>query len=190
RDCELTGLWFAVFAGRRLIDLANTLFHPPLVLALYVLLRRVVRERATAAGWALVVGLVPALVIQLQSAYIDVQASFLLLAGLAFAPRPELRRRDLLVAWLALALAVGAKQAAYLPAAVLGAVLVLRARRALAAHAAGLVLVAAMAATVLVPNALHTGNPFYPIAVKVPALGIAWPAVKGSGQRGFRGRHP
>jgi hypothetical protein len=189
RAGELTGLWFVLFAGRRLVDLANTLFHPAMVLAVYVLVRRVSSARATAAGWALVVGLVPAFVGQLQSSYVDVQASALVLAALVLVTRPRLAARHVGASWLALALAAATKLTNAIPAALLGLVLLVRARRAWAVQAAGVVGVLLLLATTMVPNATHYGNPFYPIAVRAPALGLDWEGVSGSGKRGFAWQH-
>jgi hypothetical protein len=107
--CETINLWLVFFTDRRLIEAADTLVSPALIASCYVMARRYESDRLMAAGWASVFFLVPGIVLQLRSTYIDVHVATLLLAATMFVTRPELRVRDACVAGLTLALLAGSK---------------------------------------------------------------------------------
>jgi hypothetical protein len=191
---EMTELWFAIFCGRRLIDLAPSVTAPLLILAQYLLAMRFTRDKSRAMAWAASASLIPAGLVLLQSTYVDLHVAGLELAAAHFALRAEMRARDALVLAVALALAVGAKQMALVPVAMFGVIGLVRLLRqnwraqrrgALLAAGGGFALVFAMGSTVYLRNYLHFHNPLWPeLKVDVDWLGIHWPGnyLWGSGQ--------
>ncbi len=186
RICEMMNLWFVAFTDRRLIEVVNTVMSPTLVLAIYVIVRRYA-DRATAMGWATVLLLVPAVVLQMRSTYIDLHIACLMACAMYFTTRPVYRLRDACVSAICLALLVGTKYHALMWTPFLGIVHAARVlvhhgrRRPLAAWGVllgTLCLVALVAGPVHVRNWLHYHNPVYPIAIDIPKLDIHWPGTQ------------
>ncbi|GAC1537531.1 MAG: hypothetical protein NVS3B10_01840 [Polyangiales bacterium] len=171
RLCEMTQLWFVVFTDRRLIEVANSLAAPGLVLAVYLLARRFTRDRVVAMGWGACLLLMPASSILLQTIYVDVQNAIFVLAAVYFATKPKLRLRDAAVCIVCLTLAIGSKAMAMVPVGIVApfaAVHVLqrhgktRLGASLAVIALGVALIAGMAATTYLRNYFRYHNPLWP----------------------------
>ena len=186
RLCEMTQAWFALFAGRRIIDLPNTLFLPALFAGSFLLVGRATANLSARLAWAAAVVLTPACVNLLQSVYVDPQTAAYTVAAAHFSTRPLFRLRHAALAATAVACIVGAKILGLVPAAVLSVFICVRlvalARRERRWRQAGLTfvlggtLVVAIACTTYLRNLKNFHNPFWPdLNVKVPALGIDWP---------------
>jgi hypothetical protein len=170
--CESLNLWLVFFTDRRLIEAADTLVSPALVASCYVMARRYETDRRVAAGWASVFFLVPGVVLQLRSTYIDVHVAMLLLAATTFVTRPQLRVRDGCVAGLALALLAGSKGHALTwlpflaPIALVRLVIGHWRARPMAVLGAALftiVMIGVIAAPTYVRNWFVFKNPIYPV---------------------------
>jgi hypothetical protein len=180
--CEMMNLWFVAFGDRTLIEAVNTAMAPTMVLALYCIVRRYTDQKS-AMGWAAVLLLIPAVVLQMRSTYIDLHVASLTVAAMHFVTRPRLRIRDAWMGALCLALLLGTKYHAWIWVPFLGCVLAgrllagyWRTRRAAAwgTIAGAVALIALVAAPVHVRNWVHFKNPFYPIAVESARFGIHW----------------
>jgi hypothetical protein len=184
RVVEMIELWCVIFFDRRLIDLANVLATPMLAAATYLVCRRASGDRPAALAWASAMLFVPACLVQLHSAYVDVTFSALLLASACFVARPELRLSDAWLAQLGLTLAVGCKYQALVP---VGVLLVVLWSRVLARHgrarsgATALTLttsgalVLAMMASIYLRNYHAFHNPFWPHLVTDRFDWPGWP---------------
>jgi hypothetical protein len=180
--CEALSLFFVLFLDRRLIDLPPTVMSVPMLLAMYVLARRATDDRNHAIGWAAAIFLMPGVVLELRSTYIDLHTAALYLGAAAFCARPKLRLRDGLFAALALAMLGGTKGHALTwipPLALVVAVRLLLAHpkergRALAVIAGGLSIVLLVTAPPYVRNWTRFHNPIWPVHLAVPALGVSW----------------
>jgi hypothetical protein len=184
---EMTQLWFTIFAGRRLLDVANLPFVPALAAGGYLLARRVSGSVCTAVGCGAALVLFPAVGRIMQSSYVDVQNAALLLGGVVFATRVPLRLRDGLLAAVGLALAVGSKALSLAPVAVTAVIVAVRLLRAhgrdhrratWGAIVGGAAVIGVALASIYLRNYLHFHNPLWPdLSVDVPALHIHWPGL-------------
>lgn len=184
RFCEMTQLWFVIFTDRRLIEIANSFLAPLLMLATYLLTRRPGGDRVTAMGWAVVVLVLPGTSIVMQSTYVDLHTSLLVLAAAHFCIRAPLRMRDVWFAAGCFTMAIGAKILALVPVGMFALVLLLR---LLATHArarpratagtalGGVAMMAGVAAITYWRNWKHFHNPFWPdLVYDNPRFGIHW----------------
>ncbi len=187
RLCEMTQLWFVIFTDRRLIEAANTVVAPLLMLAVYLLTRRASQDRVAAIGWATVVMIMPATSLLLQSVYVDLHVAVFVLAAAHFCTRTPLRLRDVWLAAACLAMALGAKYLTLVPGGVLTIIVLvrvlwahLRARplATLMTVTGGGTLMASVAATTYLRNWIHFHNPFWPdLPYDNPRFGIHWPGL-------------
>lgn len=183
---EYLQLWMVVAGEREWIDGANPISGTLLVLAAYVLIRRVARSQLAAIGFATALGLMPGVALQFRSTLIDVTMAAFAACALCFATRPVVRARDLLFGALALGLLAGTKATGVLLAGAYGAVLAVRfvaqARPRLRASAgplaAALALVLALGAPSYARNYLKHGNPLWPLGYESKALHIAFKGKK------------
>jgi hypothetical protein len=184
RLCEMTQLWFAIFAGRKLVDVANVVFMPLLAASMFALARRFTRDVVTSTAWAAALVLVPGFLRLLQSTMVDPQSAALLLAAAYWVTHRDFDRRAVVYAILALTLAVGAKIWSIVPVGLLSLVLLLRIianRKALGARTAamlaagGAFTVIGMQALTYLRNLILFANPFWPmVQYDNPKLGIHW----------------
>lgn len=172
----LVALW-----DRRVIDLVPSLLLPILLVATYVLLRRFVASRVAALGLASGMVLIPGIVLQLRSTYVDVTFVTFVAAALAFLVGRDLRAADVWMAGLAIGLAGASKVTGLLVAPLIGALgvtlvaVAARRRPWLLAHLAGaFVLVLAIAAPTYVRNWTQTQNLVWPSSMTMEPLGIEW----------------
>jgi hypothetical protein len=182
---EMTQLWFGIFAGRRLVDIANVVTCPLLLAAMAALARRYRVDAAGAVGWAVALAFMPGNARLLQSTMVDPEAAALLLAAAYFVTRPEITLRSAIFAVLAMTLAVGSKTFFLFPVGLFCLVFAVRLllhRRALGGwRTTSLVLVLGgasvlgMVAFTHLRNWIHFGNPFWPVlSYDNAALGIHW----------------
>jgi len=183
RASEMLQTFFALFGGRRLVELPASITFAGAGVAHYALFGRVTQRADLRLGFSTAVLLVPAFFIQIGSTYIDVHVWGLVVTGLYFATAPKVRPAELFLTALALALATGGKATTYVPSAI---VFVLAAGRhverrkllgslgrvGLAGGVAGLLVAFTMAR-----NWAHFRNPFFPVPITSSALGIAWPGL-------------
>lgn len=181
RITENVMLFLVVLWDRRIIDLVPSLLLPVLFVASYALFRRFVLSRLTALGFASGMVLIPGIVLQLRSTYVDVTFLTFATAAAAFLVKRTLRPADVWMAGLSLGLMGASKVTGLLVTPLLGAfglvLIVLEARRRakLFAHLAGaFLLVLAIAAPTFVRNWTHAQNLVWPSRMKVEALGIEW----------------
>ncbi len=172
----LVALW-----DRRLIDLVPSLLYPVLLVATYVLLRRFVRSRAAALGLACGLLLIPGVVLELRSTYVDVTFLTFTAASAAFLVRRRPRAAELWMAGLSLGLLGGSKVTGLLVVPLLGLLgLVLVAREArrrpmLLLHTlGGLLLVAGLMGPTYARNWTEKHNLVWPSSVDMEPLGIHW----------------
>lgn len=174
----LVALW-----DRRVIELVPSLLVPILLVATYVLLRRFVRSRVASLGLSCGLVLIPGVVLQLRSTYVDVTFVTFLAAAAAFLCRRELGAAELWMAGLSLGLAGASKVTGLLVVPLvgfLGVVLVVRAvvrtkRPTLVAHLlGGLLVVLALMAPTYVRNWTETQNLVWPSSMEMEPLGIDW----------------
>jgi len=172
----LVALW-----DRRLIDLVPSLLLPILLVATYVLFRRFVASRVAALGLACGMVLIPGIILQLRSTYVDVTFLTFAAAAAAFLLRRELRPADLWMAGLSLGLTGASKVTGLMVAPLIGALgvalvaVAARKRPALLLHlAGGFLLVLAIAAPTYVRNWTQTQNLVWPSSMKMEAVGIDW----------------
>jgi len=179
RVCESLNLWLVIFTDRRLIEAADTLVSPALIASCYVMARRYEGDRLRAAGWASVFFLVPGVVLQLRSTYIDVHVATLLLAATMFVTRPKFRVRDACAAALTLALLAGSKGHAliwlpFLAPIALGRLFIAHWRTqrlaVLGALLFAVVMMGVIAAPIYVRNWLVFKNPIYPVDYHLGSL--------------------
>jgi len=183
---EVTQAWWGLFAGRRVLDMANFGYVPMLVAAMHGIAARFTRDRSLPIAWGVVLLLLPGVTRELRSSMVDVEAAALLLAAVYFVTHPQLTRRRMVMFCLAVTGAVGTKTI-NVPlggiACALFAVRVITQRRTLGLRwmigvgigGGGLVL--SMLAFTHLRNWLHFGNPLWPISLTVKRLHIAWPGA-------------
>ena len=172
----LVALW-----DRRLIDLVPSLLLPILLVATYVLLRRFVASRVAALGLACGMVLIPGIVLQLRSTYVDVTFVTFVAAAAAFLVKRELTPADVWMAGLSLGFLGASKITGLLVTPLLGAlgvalvIAAARRRPSLLLHLlGGFVLVLAIAAPTYVRNWTETENLVWPSSMKMEPLGIDW----------------
>jgi hypothetical protein len=182
RICEAVSLWFCVFTDKTLVELPNDLGAVGLIWCVYAIARRYT-DRVTAMGWATVLFLMPATWSQLCASYIDAQVGFFLLAATYYATRPAYRVRDAMWATLAMALALESKTPAlaWVPPIALvayGRLLYAHVRSrptaTIGAVLGGGAFLAALPLHFLWRNWVAFKDPFWPITMDVPKLGIHW----------------
>jgi hypothetical protein len=185
RVCEALNLWFVIFTDRRLIELPNSVMGMPLMLAVYAIAHRYADRRA-AMGWACAILLMPGVVLQLASTYIDVHVAALFLGALVFCTRPELRLRDAWIAAVWLGLLAGSKGMALAWVPLLGLVAMGRAifqnaaRRPLLVAATiggGIFLAFLMAGPFYLRNWFVFRNPVWPVTVDSQRFHFHWAGV-------------
>lgn len=182
---EMTQLWFGIYGGRRVIEMANVFFMPLYAAAVFALVRRYTKEVVSGVGWAAALVLLPGYLRLVQSTLVDPQACALLIAAAYYVTHPVLDRRNASLAILATTLAAGAKIWSIVPVALLSVFLLVRllrrARRNGSWATAGLVSlgtvsVVGMQAITYVRNLVLFKNPVWPmIKYDNPKLGIHWP---------------
>lgn len=189
--CEAVTLFFVVFTDRTLVELPDTIAAVGLIACTYAMARRYV-DRVTAMGLACVLFLMPATWSQLSSSYIDIEMSFFMLAAIHHATRPAYRFRDFAFATLAMALALEARPTAlaWVPPIALVATgrLVfhhVREHRAatLAAIAGGAGFLAALPLHYCLRNWVAFQDPFWPVTVDIPRLGVHWTGLATLGEK-------
>jgi hypothetical protein len=184
RLAEMTQLWFGIYGGRAVVDIANAFFMPLYAASVFVLVRRYTKDVTSGVAWASAMVLLPAYLRLVQSTLVDPQASALLLASAYYVTHPRLDRRNAGWAILATTLAVGAKIWSIVPVGLLSVFLLVRLvrRRASNGGRATLGLVAlgsagvlGMQATTYVRNLVLFKNPVWPmISYHNERLGIHW----------------
>ncbi len=184
RLAEMTQLWFAIYAGRRVVDIANVFFMPCLAASMFAVARRFTRDRVTAIAWASALVLFPGFIRIVQSCMVDPQNAALTLAAAYFVTHVKLDTRNVVYAILALTLAAGSKIWSLVAVVFLSVVLLARLiarrrefgwKRVLALTGLGTVCIAGIEATVFVRNLILWKNPVWPILSYHNAkLGIAW----------------
>jgi hypothetical protein len=165
----------ALLPDDRLVDAAQIPFAVLGAAAAAGIARRVGASRsvALAAGAAWI--LAPAVFLQMPTDYVDVICAAFFLSAVYFvfsarAPgtEPSEVRRALVLSGLSLALYLGTKPNAPLSAAVVGLLLVASGLRAGERVAVALaLLIAATGAETFVVNAIHHGNPVWPVRVQI-----------------------
>jgi len=181
RNAEMVALWLVLLRDRSVIELPNACALVPFVASSYLVAARFSRSRSAAIALSCAACLLPGAILQLRSTYVDVYAAAAGVAAIALATQAPLRARDIFISGLALALFAGAKSSALLIVPVVLGLLVFRAisgdlRARLSAAAATLVTLLSLAAVYL-KNAIQFKNPFYPIDVALPRLGVHFPGV-------------
>ena len=200
RVCEAMNLWFVAFTDRRLVEIVNGVMSPLLILSFYVIARRYT-SRLAAMSWSAGFFLIPGIVLQLRSTYIDTHIAAIFLPAILFATRPNLRLRDGWMGALAIALLGGTKGHALAWIPFLSLIVVVRLflrRPALPRPALAATIVGGMMLILLVPgptylrNWLVYKNPLWPIVIDVPKLHLHFPGHQrlsdssGRGPRFFR----
>lgn len=182
RMAESLSLFFVMFLDRRLIELPGSPMLLVITLAAYTMMRRWVPSRSTAIGLATGLALLPGIVLQLRSTYIDTVALGFFVIALAFSTRPDLRSCDVVLAAITIGMVGASKSTGFLLAPVMTAVLLARvlvrmrvgvvARVGLALGVAAVV--ASIAAPTYVRNWIDHENPLWPGRVHFALLGIDW----------------
>ncbi|HEX8795297.1 MAG TPA: hypothetical protein VF765_30320 [Polyangiaceae bacterium] len=183
RAAEMLSLWFAMYAGRALVDLPNVLLMPGLFASTYAMSRRLTGDRIASCGWAAVATTIPGYVELLQSTYVDPALATFVAAGAMFVLRSPPRAREALVGAAALAIAANVKVSGVFPVvalAVIAAGELLaqpgRKRAALLAIGGGAAMIVGLSATTYLRNLRLYHNPVWPdLSVHVKSLGIDWP---------------
>ena len=137
-----------------------------------------------AMSWAAGFFLIPGILLQLRSTYVDTHIAAIFIPAILFATRPTLRIRDAWMAFLATALLSGTKGHAVewtplLFAIIAGRLLWNHRKDRLVVAAAttlgGVVLVLLVFSPVYLRNWLLYKNPLYPVAIDLPRLNIHLP---------------
>jgi hypothetical protein len=184
RLCEMTQLWFGIYGGRRVVEMANVFFMPLYAASAFVLVRRYTKDVTSGVAWAAAMVLLPGYLRLVQSTLVDPQACALLLAAAYYVTHPQLDRRNALFAILATTLAAGAKIWSIVPVAFLSLFLLVRLVRrrqqngglaTLGLIGFGSLCVLGMQAITYVRNLILFKNPVWPmISYDNPKLGIHW----------------
>jgi hypothetical protein len=183
RAAEMLSLWFAMYAGRALVDLPNVLLMPALFASVYAMARRLTDDRIAACGWAVVATTIPGYVELLQSTYVDPALATFVTAGAMFVLRSPPRAREALLGAAALAIAANVKVSGVFPVVALAFITAGRLlmqpgskRTALLTIAGGVAIIVGLSAATYLRNLRVYHNPVWPdLAVHVPSLGIDWP---------------
>ena len=184
RLCEMTQLWFGIYGGRRVIEMANVFFMPLYAATAFALVRRYTKEVSSGVAWASAMVLLPGYLRIVQSTLVDPQACALLLAAAYYVTHPQLDRRNALLAILATTLAAGAKIWSIVPVGLLSVFLLVRLLRRTQKNgglataglvAFGTLCVLGMQAITYVRNLILFKNPVWPmISYDNPKLKIHW----------------
>ncbi|MBX3191914.1 MAG: hypothetical protein KF819_33295 [Labilithrix sp.] len=184
RLCEMTQVWFAIWAGRQVVDVANIVFMPLFAASMFALARRYTKDVLTGIAWASAIVLVPGYLRLVQSTMVDPQSAALLLAAAYWVTHPVLDRKNALYAILALTLAVGAKIWSIVPVGLLSFFLLVRLVRrfrengglaTLGLVALGTSSLVGMQGVTYLRNWIYFKNPLWPmIAYENAKLGIHW----------------
>jgi hypothetical protein len=184
---EMTQLFFGIYGGRRVVDVANVFFMPLLAASMYALAHRYTRDAVASVAAGAGIVLFPGFLRLVQSTMVDCQAAALLLAAAYFVTHPELNRRNSIYAIVGLTLAVGAKIWFIVPVSFFSLYLLVRLVRRRRENgglvtglliAVGVFLVVGMQATNYLRNYIHFHNPFWPIlSIDIPKLGIHWKGI-------------
>lgn len=185
RNCEMTSVFFVLLGGRNFLELPQSIFGAPLVLATYLLVHRFSKDRISSMGFGAGILLVPGALLELRSTYIDLHAAALLAAAIYFSLRSPMRLRDAWAASLSLSLLIGSKSVALLftpPLALFALFLAVlhnrhQGRKLVATLLGAFVLLAAAFSVTYVRNYLAFKNPIWPIRYENPRFHIAWPGV-------------
>ena len=184
RLCEMSQLWFAMYGGRRVIELANIVFMPLLAASVFALARRYTKDIVVSVAAACALLLMPGFLRLVQTTMVDPQSAALLLAAAYFCTQVKLDRQAIGYAILALTIAVGAKIWSLIPIGLLSVYFLVRIVRrwralgpgftALAVSGGAAALIGMQAVTYL-RNLLKYGNPLWPVVSYENArLGIHW----------------
>jgi len=185
KTSEMLSLWLVLFWDDRLLELPASVYGPFAVVAFAVLCRRVIGDHLNAVAWGCALFLVPGVVLQLRSSYVDVPFLAMSVAAAEVVTRPRLRAVDVVLGGVALGLLGGMKGTGLVLVPALGLVLGVRwarrvGRRAggagtairwLGAGVAAAALLVALMAPPYVRNLGRTGNPAWPVRVTLP-LGL------------------
>lgn len=181
RTAELTSAFWWLFWGRTAIELPNTLAAVPMLSAGYLLARRLCGRRV-ALGLAVLATLMPGAILQWRTTYVDVFAAAWGLSAVHFATPPHRDRFGALLLGAALGLAIGSKSMALLLAPGCALAWYLSQPRRSWAELWIVALPALFLGLTLVPNYRDFHNPFWPIQLAAPRLGIDWPGVRKSSE--------
>lgn len=184
RLSEMTSLWFGIYAGRRVIEMANVFFMPLYAASVFVLVRRYSKSITSGVAWASAFVMLPGYFRLVQTSLVDPHACALLIAAAYYVTHPQLDRRNAVWAILGTTLAAGAKIWSIVPVGILSVFLLVRllrrTRKNGGAATAGLlglgsVMVLGMQAITYVRNLILFKNPVWPmISYDNPKLGIHW----------------
>lgn len=187
RLCEMTQLYFAIYGGRRVIEMANVAFMPLLVASMFALARRYSKDVVTSVAVACALMLMPGFLRLAQTTMVDPQAGALLLGAAFFTTQVKLDRQAVKYAILGLTLAAGAKIWSVIPIGILSVYLLgrmLRRGRELGwgwtagTALAGTALLVGMQAVTYLRNIVYYKNPLWPtVSYDNPKYGIHWPAA-------------
>jgi len=186
RLSEMLGLWFGIFAGRRLIDLPNVLLMPGFFCAIFASCRRQSVDTLSSLGWAGVGTTIPAYVEGLQTTFVDAALPLFVSAGFLFCTSRPLRHRDAILGAIALGLACNVKISGLFPAVALSFVTAARlltdksrpVARRIAAVLAGAAIVVGLSSATYLRDLILFKNPVWPdLKVDIPSLGIHWPGM-------------
>jgi hypothetical protein len=186
RVCESMNIWFVAFVDRRLVEIVTSFVSPLLILSFYVLARRYTGKIA-AMSWASGFFLMPGILLQLRSTYIDTHIAALLIPAFMFATRPTLRLRDAWLGFLATAMVSGTKGHAVEWVPVLFLVMTSRLfwqhRKgrlgpAILTTVGGICLILLVFSPQYVRNWLVYKNPIYPIAIDIPRFKLHLPGYQ------------
>jgi len=185
RLCEMTQLWFGMYGGRRVVEMANVFFMPLWAAGVFVLVRRYTKDVVNGVAWASAFILLPGYLRLVQSTLVDPQACALLLAAAYYVTHPSLDRKNACWAILAMTLAAGAKIWSIVPIGLLSIFFLVRVVRRYRQNgglatagivALGAFFVLGMQAVTYARNLILFHNPVWPmIAYDNPKLGIHWP---------------
>ncbi|CAN5915286.1 hypothetical protein BH11MYX4_BH11MYX4_18930 [soil metagenome] len=184
RLCEMTQLWFAMYGGRRVIEMANIAFMPLLVASMFALARRYTKDIVVSVAAACALMLMPGFLRLVQTTMVDPQSGALLLAAAYFCTQVKLDRQAIGYAILGLTLAAGAKIWSVIPIGLLSVYFLVRIVRRWRALGAGFTALAVlggaacligMQAVTYLRNLLNFGNPLWPtVTIDSPRFKIHW----------------
>ncbi len=160
--------WRALLPDDRLVELA----HLPFGLLGTLAIATVARQHGARADHAVAAGAawlcLPAVFLQLPTNYTDVASAALLITAVAFVLGP-MKRREILLAAVAIGLFLGTKPSAPVGAVLLLAVLTVRAYRAGygGSAGAGWLVAAVLGAQSYLVNTVRFGNPVWPVRMDI-----------------------
>lgn len=184
---ELLSLWHVLLGGREWMEIVPTLVFPLTALGAFRLMRNVGVERRYAMCLSLAFTLLPAIVLELRSTYLDGVFNTLVLVGLMFATASSFSAKHILLSLIAVTLAVAMKGSGLVIGP--GMLLVLGIRTLttlnrpriagyLGAWICGFGLLAGLGAPTYVRNWQRHNNPAWPLIVDIKPLGIHFAGVE------------